>query len=103
MDNPCHIEEAEKLYDDVTDFLIQAGRDVFWEENVQSYTRDKPSWKQHVKYLKDQSREMFLARKSPGMPKHKGPIYDAHIKFKLKCKNAIRLGKRYENQLRRSP
>ena len=43
---------------------------------------------------------MFLRWKSEGMPRN-GPIYNDHMKAKLKCKNAIRFIKRYENDLRR--
>ena len=98
-DNPCHIEEVENFYD-VADLLIKAGNDAFLEKNMQSHPCGKPGWNQYVKDLYDQSREMFLAWKSSGMPRE-GQIYDAHIKAKLRCKKAIRFIKRYENELRR--
>ena len=99
-DNPRHIQEVENFYDDVTDLLIKAGNEAFLEKNMQSHPCGKPGWNQYVKDLYDQSREMFLAWKSSGMPRE-GPVYDAHIKAKLRCKKAIRFIKRYENELRR--
>ena len=101
--DPSHISQIEKMYDDTIGALLKAGNDVFEGKGGKGDKRHpqaRPGWKQHVKDLYELSREMFLIWKSSGMPKD-GPIYDAHIKAKLRCKHAIRFIKRHENELRR--
>ena len=93
-----HKNNIGNLYHDITKSLIDSGEKIASSKNNKSMHR--PGWNDHVADLYEASRETRLLWLSQGKPRH-GPIFDIHIRTKLRVTYAIRYIKRNENLLRR--
>ena len=93
-----HKNNIGNLYHDITKSLIDSSEKIASSKNNNSMHR--PGWNDHVADLYEASRETRLLWLSQGKPRH-GPIFDIHIRTKLRVTYAIRYIKRNENLLRR--
>ena len=97
--DPSHVQDIEKLYNDIVECLKDAGLSISPPPNIKCKYKVRPGWNDYVSEFYDYARECLNIWRDAGKPRH-GNIFNLMSRSRARFKYALRAMKRKEDQIR---